>query len=294
MYAQSLLSVLLAAPLALAAPPVRPHVRAASGSNIKCPIVFDGRVPTNVSKSPTYFDTAPPNTIFNPDYVKGNNLTWSSILKFPQDGSRFDGADHTAVEVTISDKSIFQQQQGFRRAGLQFSDDTPEGEGGKGIKTLHFSVKQDPARPLNLTHEYLNVWHEAADYSNNQIQFQVGTLIDNAASKKNNFKILDRAGKQIWDIPINYKKWQNFALKLDYTKNETTVYYSTGTSKLERVVGPVAINLAGGGQFQLGVLKKPTGTADVVNAGYQEPNLNEGQIYGGLFLEDSVNGCVSL
>jgi hypothetical protein len=56
----------------------------------------------------------------------------------------------------------------------------------------------------------------------------------------------------------------------------------------------VTVNLAGGGQFQLGVLKKPTGTADVVNAGYQEPNLNEGQIYGGLFLEDSANGCVSL
>ena len=44
----------------------------------------------------------------------------------------------------------------------------------------------------------------------------------------------------------------------------------------------------------LGILKKPTGTSDVVNAGYQEPNLNEGQIYGGLFVEDSANGCVSL
>ncbi|KAJ2985026.1 hypothetical protein NUW58_g5753 [Xylaria curta] len=41
-------------------------------------------------------------------------------------------------------------------------------------------------------------------------------------------------------------------------------------------------------------LKKPTGTSDVVNGGYQEKNLNEGQIYGGLFLEDSANGCVSL
>lgn len=216
MYA--LLSLLLAASSALAAPSVHPHIRATSASNVKCPIIFDGRVPTNISKEPTYFDTAPPNTIFNPDYVKGNNLPWSSILKFPKDASRFDDADHTAVEVTISDQSIFQKQNGFRRAGLQFAKDAPDGEGGKGVKTLHFSVKQDPARPLNLTHEYLNAWHEAADYSNNQIQFQVGTLIDNPSSKKSNFKILDRAGKLVWDIPVDYKKWQNFAIKLDYTK----------------------------------------------------------------------------
>jgi hypothetical protein len=54
------------------------------------------------------------------------------------------------------------------------------------------------------------------------------------------------------------------------------------------------VNLAGGGQYQLGILKKPTGTSDVANAGFQESPLDEGQIYGGLFLEDSINGCVSL
>lgn len=51
---------------------------------------------------------------------------------------------------------------------------------------------------------------------------------------------------------------------------------------------------SGAGQFQIGVLKKPTGTSDVVNAGYQESNLNEGLIYGSLFVEDSNGGCVSL
>lgn len=218
MYTTSVLTALLAAPIALAAPSLYPHISLrAPVDNIKCPIVLDGRVPTNLSKTPTVFDTA--NALFNPDYVKGNNLTWSQILKFPAtEPSRFDGAAHSAVEVTISDASIFQKQYGFRRAGLQFAKDSPQDASDEGVKTLHFSVKQDPARPLNLTHEYLNVWHEAADYSNNQIQFQVGTLIDNASSKNNNFKILDRAGKQIWGIPIDYKKWQNFAIKLDYTK----------------------------------------------------------------------------
>jgi hypothetical protein len=214
MHATSVLATLLAAPLALAAPHLSHR---APTDNVKCPIVLDGRVPTNVSKTPTVFDTS--NALFNPDYVKGNNLTWSQILKFPAtEPSRFDGPAYAAVEVTISDQSIFQKQNGFRRAGLQFAKDSPQDPSDEGVKTLHFSVKQDPTRPLNLTHEYLNVWHEAADYSNNQIQFQVGTLIDNAASKKNNFKILDRAGKQIWSIPIDYKKWQNFAVKLDYTK----------------------------------------------------------------------------
>ncbi|KAF1927535.1 glycoside hydrolase family 131 protein [Didymella exigua CBS 183.55] len=292
MYTTSLLTTLLAAPLALAAPSLYLMPRAPT-DNVMCPIVLDGRVPRNFSTTPTVFDST--NAIFNADFVKGNNLTWSQILKFPAVGcSRFDGAAHSAVEVTISDASIFQKQLGFRRAGLQFAADSAQDASDEGIKTLHFSVKQDPTRPLNLTHEYLNVWHEAADFSNNQIQFQAGTLIDNPSSKKDNFKILDRAGKQIWDTPIDYKQWQNFAITLDYAKNETTVYYSAGTAALARVAGPTSINLAGGGQFQMGVLKKPTGTSDVVNAGFQSPNLNEGLIYGGLFVEDSANGCISL
>lgn len=226
MYTTSILTALLAAPLALAAPSLYPHISLrAPADNVKCPLVLDGRVPTNLSKTPTAFDTS--NALFNPDYVKGNNLTWSQILKFPAtEPSRFDGAAHSAVEVTISDASIFQKQYGFRRAGLQFAKDSPQDASDEGIKTLHFSVKQDPKRPLNLTHEYLNTWHEAADYSNNQIQFQVGTLIDNVSSKKNNFKFLDRAGKQIWGIPIDYKKWQNFAIKLDYTKKYASLPFA--------------------------------------------------------------------
>jgi hypothetical protein len=73
-----------------------------------------------------------------------------------------------------------------------------------------------------------------------------------------------------------------------------TIFYSAAQASLKQVAGPLSVNLAGGGQYQLGILKKPTGTSDVANAGFQEKNLDEGQIYGGLFLEDSINGCVSL
>lgn len=72
------------------------------------------------------------------------------------------------------------------------------------------------------------------------------------------------------------------------------VYYSKGDDPLKSVTSAVTNDNSGGGQFQIGILKKPTGTSDVVNAGYQESKLNEGQIYGGLFIEDSANGCVSL
>ncbi|KAL6708644.1 hypothetical protein ACN47E_002625 [Coniothyrium glycines] len=290
MFAQTLLTLVAAASTSLAAPHL--HAHPATRADPKCTIVFDGRVP--VGTVPTSFDSYATNTIFNPDYVKGNDLKWSDILKFPNDSSRFDGNRFTAVEVTLSDKSIFQQQNGFRRAGLQFLKDASDGEGGKGVKTLHWSVKQDATRPLNLTHEYLNVWHEAADYSSNQIQFQAGSLIGKSNADKSSFKILDRNNNQLWSVPIDFTNWQNFAVKLDYNQNQVSIYYSVGSAELKIVAANKSANLAGGGQFQLGILKKPTGSTDVVNNGYQSKNLNEGQIYGGLFLEDSANGCVSV
>ena len=141
-------ALLGAAPLALALPQ-------AANATIKCPIVFDGRVKSSLA--PTDFDSGG-STPFGPDYVKGQGLKWSEILKFPGDAgsARFDGDGYKPVEVTLSDSSIFQTQRGFRRAGLQFQGDSNNGSPATtGIKTLHFSVKQDSARPLNLSHEYL-------------------------------------------------------------------------------------------------------------------------------------------
>jgi hypothetical protein len=145
------LALLLTATTALAAPTYQKRA-----GTIKCPIVFDGRVPSAWAADPTQFDTYATNTIYNPDYVKGNDLKWSGILKFPDvPKSRFEGNDTVSLEVTLQDESIFQTQNGFRRAGLQFLKDASDGPGQTGVKTLHWSVKQDAARPLNLTHEYL-------------------------------------------------------------------------------------------------------------------------------------------
>jgi hypothetical protein len=69
-----------------------------------------------------------------------------------------------------------------------------------------------------LTGGLQNVWHEAGDYSSNQIQFQAGQIIGKSASDKNNFKILDRNGKVLYTVAIDKTAWQNFAVKLDYNK----------------------------------------------------------------------------
>ncbi|KAI1659686.1 hypothetical protein F4813DRAFT_351668 [Daldinia decipiens] len=259
---------------------------------IKCPVVLSGFVPADIT--PTDFDSSATSP-FNPDYVRGTEK-FSEILQFPVvEASRFDNASTRAVEVTINDNSIFQKQNGFRRAGLQIQGDTNEGSPGtQGVKTIHFSVKQDAERTLNLTHEYLNVWHERADFSANQFNFQTGTLIGKSDVDKNNFKILDRQNTEVWSTPIDPIAWQNFAVTLDFVSNTLQVYYSKDDEPLQAVTEVLQNDNSGEGQYQIGILKKPTGTSDVVNSGFQETGINEGQIYGGIFIEDSADGCISL
>lgn len=85
-----------------------------------------------------------------------------------------------------------------------------------------------------------------------------------------------------------------FAVANEALRSLVKIYYSLGNAALEAVTDFVPAVLSGEGQFQLGMIKKPTGTDDVVNSGFQESPLNEGQIYGGMFVEDSTDGCVSL
>jgi hypothetical protein len=151
---------LLAAAVSVTAKPCAP--KPPSTGTVKCPLVFDGRVKTTAV--PTDFDSAD-TSIFNPGYVKGNDLEWSDILQFPEvANARFDDAAYKPFEVTISDESIFMTQQGFRRAGLQFKGDENEASpSSEGVKTLHFSLKWDAQRALNTSHEYILTWSEQAD-----------------------------------------------------------------------------------------------------------------------------------
>jgi hypothetical protein len=76
-------------------------------------------------------------------------------------------------------------------------------------------------------------------------------------------------------------------------RSTVQVHYSVGNFPLVDVTPPLPNANDGGGQFQIGILKKPTNTTTVVNDGFQESGIHEGQIYGGIFVEDSSNGCLS-
>lgn len=58
---------------------------------------------------------------------------------------------------------------------------------------------------------------------------------------------------------------------------------------------PIENDIQGQGQFHFGVLKKAiNGTGDLTKTGFHESGINEGIIFGGIFEEDSADGCVSL
>ncbi|KAF1979595.1 hypothetical protein BU23DRAFT_496301 [Bimuria novae-zelandiae CBS 107.79] len=275
---------------------------------VQCPIIFDGRVPHNFST--TAFDLADVSP-YSTQYVKGENLTWSQIILLPNaSSSRFDTLGvHRPLEVTINDHSLFRAgqrlQTGFRRAGLLLKNDKNAAgadAADQGVVTFHWSVKQDASKPLNLSHEYMNVWHEKADYSGNQFTFVGGVVLPadggtgvDTPEEKNTWRIQDSKNKFLFCTPILGDAWQNFAVQLDYTNNTIQIFYSPGNKPLKDVTGQIPNDNAGGGQLQLGIAKKPTETDTVVWDGYQEPMpLGEGQVYAGVFVEDSSDGCISM
>ena len=227
----SLLAVVLAATLSGAAP--------SFSSSIKCPITIDGRVAHNLTLE-TFDTTASP---FNPYYSKGQNVSWSQILKFPNvSPSKFDIPADKAIEVTIDDRSIFvpgggTPQIGFRRAGLLLGNGSDASN--VGMETFHWSVRQDPKAKMNLTHEYMNAWHERNDYSANQFSFNTGVMLSQDAPTDSNvtttglnkklWKFLNNHNDVIWTTWIEWDEWQNFAVTMDYVKESVPIFLSIKT-----------------------------------------------------------------
>ncbi|KAF4619078.1 hypothetical protein G7Y89_g14769 [Cudoniella acicularis] len=279
----------------------------AVSSAARCPLVFDGHVPSSTTLHT--FDTS--NSSYSPTHVKGNNLNWSSILLFPSlPTSKFDWASRSkAVEVTINNSSVFLSggknlQYGFRRAELVVGNGSDASN--VGVKTFHWSNRQDESKGMNLSHEYMNVWHEANDYASNQFSLNAGVMLDQdkpigtgngsvsgIGIERTFWKVLDRKNNVIWSTSIILDEWQNWGIVVDYVKNTLQVLYSESYDPLEAVTDPVPNDNSGGGQFHVGILKKPTNTTSVVWDGYQESPIYEGQIYGGVFIEDSSRGCIS-
>ncbi|EJT78143.1 hypothetical protein GGTG_03245 [Gaeumannomyces tritici R3-111a-1] len=262
---------------------------------------FDGRIPNNFQVA--QFDAA--NNIFNPKNVLGKDLAFSKILQLPKtSGSLFDNNGTQPLEVTIDDKSIFVPnadtvQNGFRRVELLAASNSGTDDSTKGVKTLHFSIAKDGQRALNLTHEYQLVFLEDNSFSTNQVVLKTGTVAGQNGGNPDTLQLFgnvkESPPKVLFSTPFAANGFHNFGITMDFNKNTVQVLFSTGAQPLKAVTQPIANDLSGGGQYHFGMLKKGLGGgADIVRNGVQPAGINEGLIYGGIFMEDSSTGCVSL
>ncbi|KAK8080891.1 hypothetical protein PG997_008709 [Apiospora hydei] len=287
MYTQSSLLVALASLASL-------------GASQKCKLQFDGRVPTGFAAAK--FDAE--NGIFNPSNVVGKGLKLSDVIKTPAvNGSLFDTKTRP-LEVTINDQSIFAPsatnvQVGFRRAELLIASNTGTDASTTGVKTLHFSVMKDAARPLNLTHEYQLVFLEDAAFSTNQFVLKTGAIMGgDAAADPDTLQLFGNVNSKplqtLFSAKFTEGVFHNFAVTNDFDNKTTQVFYSQGTAALKEQTKALANDNSGQGQFHFGVLKKGLGGNGDPKKGTQEADIDEGIIYGGIFMEDSSTGCVSL
>ncbi|KAJ3562105.1 hypothetical protein NPX13_g8690 [Xylaria arbuscula] len=248
----------------------------------QCDLQFDGRVPSDFTAATFNTD----NGIFDPNNVfgQGQNLFFNL---FGNDDSIFaPSADNV--------------QTGFRRAELLIASNDGLDASTTGVKTLHFSVMKDASRPLNLSHEYQLVFLESNDFSTNQFALKTGTIL--GAEESGDPDTLQLFGnvnadpvQVLFATPFAEDVFHNFAVTLDFDALTTQVFYSQDTEALVAQTETLPNDVSGQGQFHFGVLKKGLNGGDnIVKNGEQEPGIDEGIIFGGIFEEDSSAGCVSL
>ncbi|KAK6222071.1 hypothetical protein QIS74_04326 [Colletotrichum tabaci] len=266
-----------------------------------CPIQFDGRVPSGFT--PADFDTSA--SPFNNAFVFGKGLKASDVVTIPAGlSSLLDGPSNKPFQVNIDDRSIFAPtetnvQTGFRRAEMLPVSNNGTDPSTSGIKTLHWSMMKDPARPLNLTHEYQMVFLESSLFSSNQFALKYGDLIGIHPADPDVLHLFGNSNTnpspELFKTKFTEGVFHNFALTLDFGKNLTQVFYSQGSDPLVAQGKPIENDIQGQGQYHFGVLKKSVnGTGDLTKSGFHESGINEGIIFGSIFLEDSVDGCVTL
>jgi hypothetical protein len=261
-------------------------------------ITLEARVPFNATGEDIDNGLLP----FNPTSVLGQNQTFAEVLRFPSvPPSISDGPDSKAVEVTLSDGSIFAPsstnvQTGFRRTELiPENNNAGVNASTSGVQVWHLSVRRDEQKPLNYSHEYYLWWLERADYSHDQFILGTGTLFGDGDNKTTAqeakqlwLRSNDASSQQtIWQVPFVSGVWHNVELLLDFSQNMLQVYYSTDYKEPVAQGVPMSNDLGGNGQYHIGLLKKPTGLnlTDITKQGYQESGIDEGVIFGGAFEE---------
>ena len=71
----------------------------------------------------------------------------------------------------------------------------------------------------------MNVWHERADYAGNQFSFVGGVMLKqdggtgvDTKKERESWKVQNRNNTVVFKTKINFREWQNFAIRLDYKK----------------------------------------------------------------------------
>lgn len=127
-------------------------------------------------------------------------------------------ANANPIAVSISDQSIFNNQVAFRRAELIPASNDGTDASTQGVKTLHFSVLKDNARPLNLSHEYQLAFLESQDFSTNQFVLKTGTILGQNTADPDTLQLFGNVnqGDVLFSTPFNAGVFHNFALTLDF------------------------------------------------------------------------------
>ncbi|KAI8626969.1 glycoside hydrolase family 131 protein [Xylariaceae sp. FL1651] len=266
----------------------------------QCDIQFDGRVPSNFVAAS--FNTN--NGVFDPSNVFGQGLNLGSVIQLQDSLASLLKLLLGTIKEIQDDDSIFAPsadnvQTGFRRAELLIASNDGTDASTTGVKTLHFSVMKDANRPLNLTHEYQLVFLESNDFSTNQFVLKTGTILGANTADPDTLQVFGNVNanpvQTLFNTPFTEDVFHNFAVTLDFDALTTQVFYSQGTDALVAQTQALANDVSGQGQFHFGVLKKGlNGGNDIVKNGEQEPGIDEGVIFGGIFEEDSSGGCISL
>jgi hypothetical protein len=132
--------------------------------------------------------------------------------------------------VTINDTSIFAPggtpQNGFRRAELLPVTNNGTDATVQGVTTLHFSIQEDPSKPLNYSHEYQLVFIETNDFASHVWTLKTGTPFGTDPLPEDKAKTL-RLGSStaggametvLFEKPLNCGVWYNFAIQTDWDK----------------------------------------------------------------------------
>jgi len=255
-------------------------------------ILFEGRIPAGFQ--PEGFDTE-----YSPYLLDGKkgDLPWSEIISTDDlTPSQFDGKNFEPFQVEITDQSVYRPQPGFRRATLNpklTADITT------GITTYHFSLKRSSDKPLNLTHHYEFVFLESSapktvfdlrcgtEYKNETASDYIAYNADHLRLYGAILDLKVDGAELLYEVEFKPDIFHNWAVTIDWNASMISVYYSEDDDDLQLVVDKRPNPVSPDTELYIGLLKFPVGISkNPETEGYQEENIDEAIIFGGIFVED--------